>query len=313
MRGADSVPYIQCVTQTSYQPAIAVTGATGTQGGATARALLRAGHPVRALTRKPNSTAALTLRQLGAQIAYADFTDRSSLDAALSGATALFAVTTPFETDVDREVKDGIALLDAAVATGSIEHIVFTSAANADRNTGIPHFDSKYHIEQHLATLGVPWTVIGPAAFMDQYAEDWTLQGLRDGIFGRPLPADKPLALIAAADIGAFAALALTRPAGFVGRRIDIASDERTGYEIAAILGAACGREVRFKEFPIEYAEAHSPDLAAMFRYFANVGMDVDIAGLRRDYPEVGWHSLAEWAGWQVEDGSWRVVAGSLP
>jgi uncharacterized protein YbjT (DUF2867 family) len=273
-----------------------LAGATGAQGGATARALLRAGHPVRALTRKPDSAAAARLRQLGAQIAYADFTDRPSLDAALSGAIGLFAVTTPFESDVERETQDGLALLDAAAASGTIEHVVFTSVANADRRTGVPHFDSKYRIEQHLATLDLRWTVIAPAAFMDQYAESWTLQGLRDGVFGRPMPGDKPLALIAAADIGAFAAHVLARPDEFAGRRIDIAADERTSHEIAAILGAACGRQVQFKEYPIEYAEARSPDLAAMFRYFATVGLTVDIPALRHDYPEVAWHTLPQWA-----------------
>jgi uncharacterized protein YbjT (DUF2867 family) len=256
------------------------------------------------MTRRPDCAAAIQLRRLGAQIVYADFADRSSLDTALAGATALFAVTTPFETDVDREVQHGIALLDAAAATGTIEHIVFTSASNADRDTGIPHFDSKHRIERHLATLDVRWTVIAPAAFMDQYAEEWTRQGLRDGVFGRPMPGDKPLALIAAADIGAFAALVLTRPDEFIGRRIDLASDERTSHEIAAILGTACGREVTFKEYPIEYAESYSPDLAAMFRYFGRVGISVDVAGLRRDYPEVGWHTLAEWAGRQ----SWQLA-----
>jgi len=284
------------VTQIYYRPAIAVTGATGTQGGATARALLHAGRPVRALTRKPDSAPARQLRRLGAQVAYADFADPSSLVAALAGATALFAVTTPFATDAGQEAKDGITLLDAAAATGTIEHVVFTSAANADRDTGIPHFDSKYRIEQHLAGLGVAWTVIAPAAFMDQYAEEWTLQGLREGVFSRPMPADKPLALISAADIGAFAALTLTRPDEFAGRRIDIASDERTSREIAAILAAACGREVRFQEYPIEYAERHSTDLAAMFRYFTEVGMRVDIARLRRDHPEIGWRTLRGWA-----------------
>jgi uncharacterized protein YbjT (DUF2867 family) len=177
------------VTQVSYKPVVAVAGATGAQGGATARALLRAGHSVRALTRKPTSAAAVRLQQLGAQVAYADFTERSSLDTALAGATALFAVTTPFETDVDMEVKEGVTLLDAAAATGTVHHIVFASAANADQATGIAHFDSKYHIEQHLAALGVRWTVIAPAAFMDQYAEEWTLQGLREASSAGPCPA----------------------------------------------------------------------------------------------------------------------------
>lgn len=290
------------MAQVLYPPTVAVTGATGAQGGATARALLRGDRAVRALTRRPDSAAANELRRLGAEVAYADFADPSSLEVALAGMTGLFAVTTPFETDVDTEVRDGIALLNAA-ATGSVEHIVFTSAANADRTTHIPHFDSKYRIEQHLATLDVRWTVIAPAAFMDQYAEEWTLQRLRTGVFGRPMPADKPIALIAAADIGAFAARVLANPDQFAGRRIDIASDQRTGREIAAILGVACEREITYQEFPIEYAEAHSPDLAAMFRYFATVGLEVDVAGLRRDFPEVGWHSLPDWVG----DRSWDL------
>ncbi len=284
---------------------IAVSGATGAQGGATARALLRGGCAVRALTRRPSSPAADELHRLGAEVVYAEYTDPASLRAALADTTSLFAMTTPFETDVAGEVCQGIAMLDAAAATGTVEHIVFTSAANADRGTGIPHFDSKHRLEQHLATLDVPWTVIAPAAFMDQYTEEWTLQGLRSGVFGRPMPADKPLALIPAQDIGAFAALVLNRPGEFTGQRIDIASDERTGEEIATILGTACGREVAFQQFPIEYAEAHSPDLAAMFRYFSDVGLEVDIAGLRRAYPEVGWHSLANWA----QARSWNVDA----
>ncbi|MGI8647454.1 MAG: NmrA/HSCARG family protein [Mycobacteriales bacterium] len=285
---------------------IAVSGATGAQGEATARALLRGGNcSVRALTRSLSSPAADKLRRCGAEVVYADYTDPASLRAALGGATSLFAMTTPFETDVTDEVRQGVAMLDAAAATGVVEHIVFTSAANADRDTGIPHFDSKRRLEQHLAALGVPWTVIAPAAFMDQYTEEWTLQGLGSGVFGRPMPADKPLALIPEQDIGAFAALVLSRPDEFTGQRIDIASDERTGEEIATILGVVCGREVAFQQFPIEYAEAHSSDLAAMFRYFAKVGLEVDIAGLRRTYPEVGWHSLADW----VQARSWNLGA----
>ena len=286
----------------SLRPTIAVAGATGVQGGETARALLRSGQAIRALTRDPNSAAADELSRLGAQVAYADFGDRASLDTALAGATALFAVTTPFESGVEREVRDGVALLDAAAATGTVEHITFTSAANADRATGIPHFDSKHRIEQHLATLGVAWTVIAPAVFMEQYTKPATLQRLRDGVFSRPMPAHWPFALIAAADIGAFAALVLTRPGEFSGRRVDIASDVRTGSEIASILGNACGREVTFEEIPIEQAEAGAPELASMFQYFATVGLQVDVARLRRDYPEVGWHSLAQWAATQPWD-----------
>ncbi|WP_329395170.1 NmrA/HSCARG family protein [Streptomyces melanogenes] len=274
---------------------VAVTGATGAQGGATARALLSAGHQVRALTRRPDSPAADALRSLGAEIRHADFDDRPSLEAALAGADSLFAVTTPFGTDTATEVQQGKALIDAA-AKADLEHIVFTSAAHADRHTGVPHYESKRLVEQHLREAGVPWTVIAPAAFMDNYASGWTLDGLRDGTFAWPMPAAQPLTLIPADDIGAFAALVLQRRDEFAGRRIDIASDELTPAQIAEILTTATGAAIAHQEVPLAYVRTHSEDLAAMFEYFTTVGLDVDVTGLRRDYPEVGWHSFTDWA-----------------
>ena len=276
------------MTQILYH---AVTGATGAQGGATARALLAAGHRVRALTRHPEKATALAA--LGADIAYADYRDRSSVEAALKDVDTLFAVTTPFNSTLKTEINDGETLINAAA---HLQHIVFTSATNANQNTGIPHFETKHQIEQHLAAQHVPWTVLGPAAFMDQYTTPWHLSSFERGVVSLPLPADKPLALIATADIGAFATHVLTHPAPFHGKRIDIASDELTGPEIASVLGNALGKPLHYEEAPIEPVERHSPDLAAMFRYFSTVGMTVDIPALRRDYPTIPWHRLTTWA-----------------
>ncbi|MEU6666643.1 NmrA/HSCARG family protein [Streptomyces sp. NPDC046727] len=277
---------------------IAVTGATGAQGGATARALLTAGHHVRALTRRPGSSAAEALRLRGAEVRYADFDDRASLDAALAGADALFAVTTPFGTDTDTEIRQGNALVDAA-AGARLGHVVLTSAAHADRGTGIPHYESKRAVEQHLRASGLPWTVIAPAAFMDNFAGGWSLDGLRAGSFAWPMPADRPLTLIPAADIGAFAALALRRRDDFAGHRIDIASDERTPAQLATALTTALGRPVAHQEVPLAQVRAHSADLAAMFAYFDGTGLDVDVPGLRRAYPEIAWQSFTDWASGQ--------------
>ncbi|MGW6625076.1 NmrA/HSCARG family protein [Nocardia sp. NPDC055002] len=282
---------------------IAVAGATGAQGGATARALLTMGHRVRALTRFPDSPAAVALRDLGAEIHYADFDDRGSLGVALAGVDSLFAVTTPFGTDTTAETRHGVTLVDAAGAA-HVGHIVFTSAAHADRATGIPHYDSKFAIEEHLRASGVPWTVIAPAAFMDNYATGWTLDGLRDGTFAWPMPADRPLTLICAEDIGAFAALVLDRRAEFAGRRIDIAADELTPDRLAAALAVALDRPIAHREVPLDYVRGHSEDLAAMFDYFATVGLDVDVDGLRRAYPDIAWHSFRDWA----EAQNWSVL-----
>lgn len=287
---------------------IAVTGATGAQGGATARALLASGHRVRALTRDPGSPAAEALRALGAQLRRADFDDRASLDAALAGADSLFAVSTPFGTDIATEVRQGKTLIDAAAAAG-LGHVVFTSAAHADRATGVPHYDSKYAIEQHLYASGLPWTVIAPAAFMDNYADGWTLEAMRDGSFAWPMPSGAPLTLIAATDIGAFAALALRRREHFTGRRIDIASDELTPDAMAGVLATATGRPMAHHEVPLDVVRGHSADLAAMFAYFATHGLGVEIAALRRAYPEVGWHTFADWAAKQ----DWTSLLSPVP
>ncbi|KUJ66244.1 NmrA family protein [Streptomyces albus subsp. albus] len=287
---------------------VAVTGATGAQGGATARALLAAGHRVRALTRHPASPAADALAGLGAEVRQADFDDRASLEAALAGADSLFAVTTPFGADTATETRQGTALVDAA-ADARLGHIVFTSAAHADRDTGVPHYESKRLVERHLRASGVPWTVIGPAAFMDNYASGWTLDGLRDGTFAWPMPTDRPLTLIPAADIGAFAALTLQRREEFAGHRIDIASTEHTPGQMAEILASAIGRPITHQEVPLAYVRTRSADLAAMFEYFTTTGLDVDVAGLRRDHPEVGWHGFADWAAGQ----DWPALLSSAP
>ncbi|MGW5775305.1 NmrA/HSCARG family protein [Streptomyces sp. NPDC003863] len=276
---------------------VAVTGATGAQGGATARSLLAAGHRVRALTRRPDASAADTLRALGAEVRYADFDDRASLDTALAGADSLFAVTS-FEAGVETEIRQGRSLVDAAAAA-RLGHVVLTSVAHADRDTGVPHYESKRAVEHHLRASGTPWTVIGPAAFMDNYTGGWTADGLREGTFAWPMPADRPLSLISSRDIGAFAALALGRREDFTGRRIDIASDERTPGEMTGILAAAIGRPIAYEEVPLAHVRTRSTDLAAMFAYFTNTGLDVDVAGLRREFPEVGWQGFDDWAGTQ--------------
>jgi uncharacterized protein YbjT (DUF2867 family) len=270
---------------------ILVTGATGAQGGAVTRALLARGHRVRTLTRAPHSVAAQELRRLGADIAPGDFDDPASLRAALDGVRAVFAVTTPFGSDTDTEVRHGITLVDAA---RDVDHIVFTSASNADRRTGIPHFDSKQLIEEHLVDAGPRWTILGPAAFIDDKFGEWTLQGLRQGTFHLPMPSDRPLHLIAVRDIAAVAVLALEQPDRFAGRRLDLAGEALTPAGMAEALTAAIGRPIRHHRPPLDVVARYSADLAAMFGYFTEVGTDIDLRRLHAELPEVTWTRYAD-------------------
>ncbi|HEV7510543.1 MAG TPA: NmrA family NAD(P)-binding protein, partial [Candidatus Acidoferrum sp.] len=120
---------------------VVITGSTGKQGGAVARGLLERGHKVRAVTRDPNSSQARLLANARASLVTASLEDTAAIIKALEGATSLFAMTTPSGGGTDAETRQGIAAADAAKAAGV--HLVFTSVGSANRQTGVPHFDSK--------------------------------------------------------------------------------------------------------------------------------------------------------------------------
>ena len=203
-------------------------------------------------------------------------------------------MTTPFEAGVEVETAQGVALINAAAAS-DVDHFVYSSVASADKATGVPHFDSKYRVEEHLASSGLRWTVIAPVYFMDNLFFPDTLNGLREGQYAIALPADLPLQQIAVEDIGAFAAHVLADPDRFDGKRVDIAGDELSSRESADVLANALGRPVSVVEVPIDAIRGFSEDLALMYEWFVSDGYSVDIDGLRSAHPEVGWTRFADW------------------
>jgi uncharacterized protein YbjT (DUF2867 family) len=277
----------------SQQLTVLVTGATGKQGGAVARLLLRKGHSVRALTRKPDSAAAHQLASLGAQIVSGDLTDRGSLNRALAGTQVAFGMSTPFEAGMQTETQQGITLADAAKEAQV--HLVYTSVGSAHRDTGIPHFESKWRVEGHIRDIGLSATIIRPVYFMENLLS-WGLPLLREGQIAMPLPPDRKLQQIAVSDIAAFAAFVMERTDRFADRAFDIASDEITGEEAARALTHALGREISYVRLPMETIRKTSEDMALMYEWFDRVGYDVDIRHLRREYRAVQWHTFQAWA-----------------
>jgi uncharacterized protein YbjT (DUF2867 family) len=284
---------------------VLVTGATGKQGGAVARALLKKGHHVRALTRKPDAPAAQALKQLGAELTAGDFGDRDSLVRAMRGVDAVFIMSS-FETGLDAETRQAITAVDAAKAAG-VKHVVYTSVASANKKTGIPHFDSKYKVEQYLAKADVPYTIIAPVFFLDNFVSPWLAGSLKaQSALTLALPAQRPLQAITVEEIGAFGALVLERRDAFLGKRIDIASSELSGEQLAATFSNAAGKKISYVAQPVSEVRAYSEDMAIMFEWFDKVGYSADIAGLRREYPEVGWSTVDQWA--RAQD--WKAVLG---
>ncbi|MGK5112042.1 MULTISPECIES: NmrA/HSCARG family protein [unclassified Geodermatophilus] len=243
---------------------IAVVGATGQQGGAVARALLDAGARVRALVRDPAK--ARDLADRGAELVRAELADPDSLRTAFSGAQRVFAMTTPFGAGgPEAEERQGIALVDAAADAG-VEHVVLNSVGGAERSTGIPHFESKRRVEEHLAASGLPATVVRPVFFMENLG--W-MAAVQDGevVVRMPLPAGVPLQMIAVADIGTVSADVLLDPGRVPGGSIEIAGDERTGEQIAAAFGERAGRPGRYEAVPLDGLD---DDARAMFTWLAH-------------------------------------------
>jgi len=256
---------------------VLVSGATGKQGGAIARALLGRGWKVRAMTRKPGGEPARQLRELGAEIVAADMDDEASLRAALDTSWGALSVQNTWEAGVEREEEEGKRFARVAKETG-VQHIVYQSVGSAHRHTGIPHFENKWRIEETIRSLGFPSHVIlRPVAFMENLLAPESLAGIRNGVFAFGIHPDTRLQSIAVRDIGAYGLLAFERAAELNGRAIDIAGDELTGPEMARILSDVTGHRVEFQQTPIEQIRAFSEDLASNLEWFDRVGYNVDI------------------------------------
>jgi uncharacterized protein YbjT (DUF2867 family) len=275
----------------SQELTVVITESTGKQGGAVARGLLERGHKVRAVTRDTNSSQAKSLASAGATLVAASLEDTAALTQALEGATSLFAVTTP-SGGTDAETRQGVAAADAAKAAGV--HLVFTSVGSANRQTGIPHFDSKYEVEKHIAKVGVGATILAPVAFMENLY--FIKEQLAKGIYAAPLPTARALAQVAVADIGAVAVRVLEDAGRFTGKRFDLASDELTGNEAMAILARVTGRLLSYYQVPLDVIRQRmGEDAVKMYEWFDRVGFAVDRAALRREFPDVTFHDFESW------------------
>ena len=273
------------------QRKILVTGATGQQGGSLARLLLQKKHKVYALTRNAQSSSAQDLRNRGANILKGDLDDSNSLEHAVKDVESVFLMGTPFEDGTEGEIRRGKLMTDIAKKNG-IEHLVYSSVANADKNTGIPHFESKYKVEQHIKNLGIPHTIIGPTFFM----ENLFGPGLEQDQLALPLSPSTTLQQSALENIAEFSALVIERRKPFLGKRIDIASDEVTGEQATNILSNMLGYKIRYVPVPLEQVYQGNEDMARMYEWYEKVGTGIDISALHQEYPEVKWLTFRDWA-----------------
>jgi uncharacterized protein YbjT (DUF2867 family) len=256
---------------------ITVFGATGTQGNAVAKRLLEAGWQIRAVTRNPNSAKAQALSELGAKMMTADFDDFASLVKVLEDSYGVYSVQPALTTPGDvGQARWGIAVADAAW-TVQVQHFVYASAV-IDRAKGIPGLGSKRAIEERIAELSLPTTILRPVFFMENLTTYFPIRLEAERLhLSIPFPPDRKLQMVAVEDIAQVAASVFSDLQTYVGQAIEIVGDEMTLDEMAVAWENIAGRKCGVMSVPLAtLAQAWSQGVP-LFRFIGEGGCDVDI------------------------------------
>ena len=304
----------------SKEKTIVVVGATGAQGGGLARAILadRTGaFHVRALTRNPGSDKAAELARLGAELVQADLDDPNSLKRAFEGAYGAYCVTNYWEHFSPEKEGAQIRALAHACKRAGVRHVVWSTLEDTRRwvpldddrmptlmeHYKVPHFDSKGGSDHYFADEGVPTTYLLTSFYWDNLIHfGMGPKPGPDGVLAFTLPmGDAKLPGIAAEDIGRCAYGIFKAGETYIGKTVGIAGEHLTGGEMAAALGRALGREVRYNAVTPEvyrgFGFPGAEDLGNMFQFKHDFEADFrkprDVDQARRLDPEL--QSFDDW------------------
>jgi uncharacterized protein YbjT (DUF2867 family) len=271
---------------------ITVFGATGSQGNAVAKRLLQAGWRIRAVTRDLKSAKAQALSELGAELMAADFDDFASLVKVLENSYGVYSVQPALTTPGDvGQARWGIAVADAAW-TVQVQHFVYASAV-VDRAKGILGLGSKRAIEERIAELSLPTTILRPVFFMENLTTYFPLRSEADQLkLSIPFPPDRKLQMVAVEDIAQVAASAFSDPQTYLGQAIKIAGDAMTLDEMAVAWENIAGRKCEAVSIPLETLAQFWSQGVPLFRFIGEGGCDVDIAVNSKEAAKL---SFTEW------------------
>jgi uncharacterized protein YbjT (DUF2867 family) len=276
---------------------IAITGATGAQGGGLARAILAdpsGEFAVRALTRDVNSEKARALAKAGAQVVAADIDDEESLFHAFDGAYGAFCVTFFWDHfSPQREVDQARNMAQAAKRAGT-QHVIWSTLEDTRRwvpvtdtrmptlmgRYKVPHFDGKGEADHLFTDPGLPVTLLLTSFYWENLI--YFGMGPKKGADGKLAIAfpmgDKKLPGMAAEDIGKAAYGIFKKGREYIGKTIGIAGEHLTGSQMAVALTKALGQDVRYHDMaPDAYRALGFPgadDLGNMFQFKRDFNQD---------------------------------------
>jgi uncharacterized protein YbjT (DUF2867 family) len=261
--------------------AVLVIGGAQLEGFAAVRHLREHGLTVRALLRRGEDDAAERLRSMGTRLILADPEDRLSVEHALEGVRSLVMVIDEADSGPRARLHEGRVVAEAA-QRADLGEVIYIAGSGTDHHQ--VSCDRSREIEHRMQELDLPLTVLRPVTLMEEIPWYW-LNRFPSGLeLATPYEPDLPLPLVAADDVGAVAALAVTDPAVFVGHTsVTVAGDEATPRGIAEELSHALAEAVRLTEVQVE----------GVFMYPDAVGHAQDLEWLRVVHPSL--QSLRDW------------------
>jgi nucleoside-diphosphate-sugar epimerase len=150
----------------------------------------------------------------------------------------------------------------------------------------------------------MPYTIIKPAYFMENFLTPWMISGLKEGKISLAMPPNRKLQMITLEDLANIAVYIFEHRDQFLEKTIEIASDEITGKETAKILSRVIGTPIEYQELNYEDIAPMGEDFVKTYKWFNDVGYDIEISLLHKKYPEIGWHKFEDWAKkqfWNIE------------
>ena len=240
---------------------IFVTGANGNQGSATARG---------------------------------DLDNANSYRNQLHDCNGVFCLLT-YIHGVNKEIKQGFDLVNAAKENGT-KHFVYSSVIGSDLDTGIPHWESKNKIEDHIKASGMSYTILRPSSLYENMLIPQVKSRILKGKLVLPTRRETVQQFISSEDVGKIAATVFSDPGKYDGLTMNLAAEQMNGDQLAAIFSKAMGREIKFQQLPMLITRlVMGRDLAKMFRWVNNndACFVKDIQSFRDQFPVM--LSLEEW------------------
>lgn len=272
---------------------IGVTGGTGHQAvrGLKAQGLTQ----LVAMTRDPEKPTSAALDSLGVTLVQGDLDNSASITRAMKGIDAVYLHALSHDThNADpEEVTRGKAVARAAAEAG-VRHLIYNSVDGCERNSGVPHMEFTYQVEQALDQAGVPNTVLRATLFMEEWWKHYTRPGIVQGAYRVTHAADFKQQLIAVRDMGYIAGQLFKNPSDAIGRKIAVAADSLTPVEMASRYSDAQDIPVTFQALPLDLFRnaPNSGELVQLIEWYDNFGHQVDVAAVQSEFPGI----------WTMED-----------